>query len=237
MAISVEQCAEMVDAVERTGRLLAVNHILRYNPRFQAAKRIIDSGLLGQPFYAEGDYIHYVERLVTEGWRGDVVHNHHPLLGGACHTIDLLRWFVGEVEEVAGYGSHIAIPAYPFDDCMVCVLRFENGAVGKCAGIFGCRRPSVRNVQVYGTQGTYLSGEEQDLVFLSDHPENRIELRQPVAGHPFDIHVNDFVECVLQRRQPLLDVYEGANVVCVAEAGAQAIASGKPAKPRRFRRK
>ena len=60
MCDNAMQSREIVSEVEKTGVKLMVGHVARFVPMFSALKKTIDQGLLGQLFYAEGDYQHYV---------------------------------------------------------------------------------------------------------------------------------------------------------------------------------
>ncbi len=236
MAPTVEECKQMLEAEERSGKKLAVNQVLRTNPRFIEAKRMADSGYLGEIFYCEADYVHNISRLIVGGWRGEARHRHTPFIGGGCHMIDLLRWCVGEVEEIFAYGSHkcIASEDYPFDDCNVSVLKFENGACGKFGATYGCQRPSTRNFMLYGTKATYVAGREYDTVTVSDDPNAAIRVDIPVQGHPFAPVISDFADAILNDTPAPISGRDVANTISVACAGNLSIETGEPVRPERF---
>ncbi len=48
MARTVEDCDLMIDAANRSGSLLMVGHVCRFDPRVVMAKQAIDDGRLGQ---------------------------------------------------------------------------------------------------------------------------------------------------------------------------------------------
>jgi len=236
MATTVEECGRMLEAEQGSGRKLAVNQVLRTDPRFVEAKRMADSGYLGEIFYCEADYIHNISRLIIGKWRGAAEHRHTPFIGGGCHMIDLLRWCVGEVAEIFAYGSHKCIPPqyYPFDDCNVSVLKVANGACGKFGATYGCQRPSVRNFMLYGTQATYVAGTEYDTVTVSDDRNAAIRVEIPVQGHPFGPVIRGFAEAILNDTPAPIAGRDAANTIAVAAAGNLSIETGEPVKPERF---
>lgn len=47
MAASLTECDAMIEACERTGTVLAINHTRRWDDRFRALKRLVDEGKIG----------------------------------------------------------------------------------------------------------------------------------------------------------------------------------------------
>ncbi len=236
MAISMDQVHQMLDAEERSGKQLGINQVLRTNPRMVEAKRMADSGYLGDLFYGEADYVHNISHLIIGGWRGDLEQRHTPFIGGGCHMIDLLRWCMGEVDEVFAYGSHKCLTQeqYPFDDCNISVLKFANGACGKFGATYGCKRPSFRNFMLYGTEATYVAGRDFDEVTVNDHPGEVIKVEIGVKGHPYGPVVEDFAGAILRGERVPICARDVANTIAIAIAGNESIVSGEPVKPERF---
>lgn len=236
MAISLDEVRTMLAAADRSGCKLGVDQVLRTNPRFVQAKRMADTGYLGEIFYCEADYVHNISHLIVGGWRGEERHRHTPFIGGGCHMIDLLRWCVGEVAEIFAYGSHKCIDPedYPFPDCSVSVLKFDNGACGKFGVTYGCQRPSFRNFILYGTEATYLSGREADRVRINDNQSDVITLDIPVQGHPYGPVIRDFAQAIIDDTEPPISGRDVANTIAVAIAGDESLASGQPVTPERF---
>ena len=74
--------------------------------------------------------------------------------------VDLLLWLVGDsVEEVSAYGNRIATQGsrYRYHDCVVALLKFKSGLIGKVTSNFGCVFPHFHALSVYGTQATFVN--------------------------------------------------------------------------------
>ncbi len=101
MARNVWECDRMIEACERAGVPLVVCHDRRYHGEWEALKQVVDSGDLGPIFFWKLD--HNQDVVFPEGsW----VRSRDGLGGGAImscltHQIDGLRWYAGEVREVA----------------------------------------------------------------------------------------------------------------------------------------
>jgi len=101
MARNVHECDRMMAACEAAGVSLTVCHDRRYHGEWEALKTVIASGILGEVFFWKLD--HNQDVVFPEGaW----VRSRAGLGGGAImscltHQIDALRWYGGEVREVA----------------------------------------------------------------------------------------------------------------------------------------
>ena len=84
MCISLQECESMIRAVEESGKILAVDQVLRFYPYYQSLKEHVAGGGLGEVYYAEADYLHNTARLIRQRtvWRGEAEHSHYPILGG-----------------------------------------------------------------------------------------------------------------------------------------------------------
>ena len=58
MVYSIEEAEQVVEAVDRTGLVLLVTQTMRGDAKHLEAKRLCDSGVLGEVFLGEATYIH-----------------------------------------------------------------------------------------------------------------------------------------------------------------------------------
>ena len=244
MCISLPECEDMIRAVEETGKILAVDQVLRFYPYYQSIKEHVAQGGLGEVYYAEADYLHNTAQLIRERtvWRGAAEHSHYPILGGGSHSLDMLRWLVGEVERVHCEAAQRALPDFPFPDCMIATLQFANGAVGKCTTSYGLVRETMHNLVLFGTDGSIerargKSDRDKHFGATAEHAFSEEPWPvpfQPPGGKPIAAVVDHVYECVVNNRTPLTNVWEGANTVAVALAAIESWQTGKPIRPARF---
>ena len=244
MCVSLHECEAMIRAVEETGKLLAVDQVLRFYPYYQSIKEHLARGGIGEVYYAEADYLHNTARLIRERtvWRGAAEHSHYPILGGGSHSLDMLRWLVGEIDRVHCEAAERALPDFPFPDCMVATLRFANGAVGKCTTSYGLVRETMHNLVLYGTSGTIERARgslDRDKQFRPSREREFAEEAwpvpfQPPGGKPIAAVVDHVYQCVVHGKTPLTNVWEGANTVAVALAAIESWQTGKRVRPARF---
>lgn len=150
------------------------NLILRKSPRFRRLKRMIRHGEFGELFCIEGDYHYGRLKKITEGWRGKLDF-YSVVYGGSVHLIDLLLWLTGDtVVEVMAYGNQIASKGtqFQYNDCVIALLKFRSGLIGKVGTDFGGVRPHFHNLSIYGTNATFVNDLPNGKLFLSRNPEN-----------------------------------------------------------------
>ena len=119
-------------------------------------RQAIDAGKLGRPVLATATLL---------GWRSEEYYRSDPwrgswdgegggvLVNQAPHQIDILQWYMGEVQELYGAWANLNHPTIEVEDTSVAVLRFRSGALGNIVssnsqnpGIFG-------RVWVHGSNG------------------------------------------------------------------------------------
>jgi len=127
MAINVEQCNRMIEAAEKSQKLLSVGHMHHFYPNNVEIKRMLDSKELGElvmlrdegyrPFKVEGRPKWYLDKATQGGlWYQNGIH----LIDRAC-------WWVGS--RVVAVKAMIDSRFYDFsaDDVAAAMLHFENG--------------------------------------------------------------------------------------------------------------
>ena len=186
---------------------------------------------------AEAHYVHDLRPVYQRTpWRTSIPQD--LILGGACHPIDLLRWFMGDIDEVhcVGLRSGVA-PEYPREDCFLINVRFTSGKVGRVANLLGLVHPTgvpTNSLTVYGTRGT-IRDDVKTVDAEGNLPERTYTVRYPSAeGHRGEMVVmlRHMADCVLNGTKPWVGVREGARVVATGLASWESLRTGKPAKVR-----
>ncbi|RKX59157.1 MAG: gfo/Idh/MocA family oxidoreductase [Thermodesulfobacteriota bacterium] len=95
MATTPKDCISLIKAQEKTGKSLAVCHVLRHAPFFQTIKKIIDSGELGDvlsiDLTEDVGYWHFAHSYVRGNWKKEK-ESSPVILSKSCHDLDILCW-------------------------------------------------------------------------------------------------------------------------------------------------
>jgi predicted dehydrogenase len=129
LALTLGQADEMIAAAAAAGRLLVVNHMLRYNPLLEIVRRIIASRALGAPLHFLFENYAEDERLPANHWFWDRRHSGGIFIEHAVHFFDLYRWWLGEGEVLAAHVERR--PAGCQEDRAWCAVRHPGGVVGQ----------------------------------------------------------------------------------------------------------
>ncbi|ROL46120.1 hypothetical protein DPX16_18515 [Anabarilius grahami] len=110
MAVTEEDCTEIVETCIQSGVMLTVCHVLRYDPVIHKIKVLIDSGVIGdvihiQHFEPVGFY-HFAHSFVRGNWRNEA-ESSFALLAKSCHDLDLIHHWAGgrRYVKVSSFGS------------------------------------------------------------------------------------------------------------------------------------
>jgi 1,5-anhydro-D-fructose reductase (1,5-anhydro-D-mannitol-forming) len=184
MAIDHAECRDMVAACDRAGIPLFVAYYRRAMPRFAKIKELLVERAIGDL------------RLVTVSLRqppspADLDH-HTPswrvqpaIAGGglfmdlACHTLDLLDYYLGPVVFAAGGASNQG-GLYDAEDIVTAHFRFQSGVHGTGAWCFTSADRHDR-VEIVGNRGTiaFSTFENAPVELIRDGRVERFEIPHP----------------------------------------------------------
>lgn len=109
MAHTLAGCVELVQAAERTGRILQICHVLRYAPAWRALHAVLESGRLGEIITVEHRenvvHWHMAHSFVRGNWRNQALSS-PMILAKCCHDLDILVWNLSSpVQTLSSVGS------------------------------------------------------------------------------------------------------------------------------------
>jgi predicted dehydrogenase len=98
MAINTEEAQKMLDAKNRTGKMLTIGYQYRHFHENAIAKKVVDDGWLGDIYYAEASYI---RRRGVPTWgvfTDKSKQGGGPLIDIGTHALDLTLWMMNNYE-------------------------------------------------------------------------------------------------------------------------------------------
>lgn len=186
MALSVQDCGEMINAAERANKRLFIVKQNRFNPPVAAVKKIIDEGRLGKIYSAQlSCFWNRNEAYYKNSWKGTKDLDGGTLYTQFSHFIDLLYWIVGDVKEVNGYlGNFDHKGIIEFEDTGVVSLKFYNGAVGTINYTVNSHGRNMEgSLTLFGEKGTVkIGGQYLNELEYQDIKDYKIENLPP--GNP-----------------------------------------------------
>ena len=234
MVMTLEECEQVVRTADETGVKFLVGQVCRFAPGFVMAKRLLGQGAIGDLFFIESEYAHdYTHIKGVGGWRVDPVRLRHPVLGGGCHAVDLLRWIGGNVAEVFAYTNRKVLTDWPVDDCTIATMKFAEGdVVGKVFCGVGVKRPYTMRSCFYGTTGTIICDNTSPEIQLASETQfghqKFSQIPVTLASHNKRAEMDALAQAILDDTEPELDEREGARTVATCLAAVESAATGKP---------
>ena len=170
MARSVQECQAMVDAAANSGKKLMVGFMKRYDKSFLKATEMVEAGELGRLIEVRCDWSfgfptsHRIgmSREMPETWGG--VYQDH-----GSHTIDLCRWWLGEITHVSGE-IHITDPVKAVEDHGSAVMRHAGGATSVHTMSRVRWGPVVEKYTLIGTEATLEIDFSEEFSYKSADP-------------------------------------------------------------------
>jgi UDP-N-acetylglucosamine 3-dehydrogenase len=105
MARNVEECLAMIEASRRGNAQLCIGHNRRFQQHLKLAKQLLGKGLIGDIVGIQA------EEGSTSDWPRSPAYFDPALSGGGAlldvgiHSIDLIRWFAGEFDQIEYQGN------------------------------------------------------------------------------------------------------------------------------------
>ncbi len=233
LALTREDIKAIVEAEKQSDAKFMVGQICRFTPAFKKAKELIESGVIGEVYFAESEYAHDYMYILKD-WRSDPAR--HGVIGGGCHAVDLLRWLVGDPIEVMAYGSHKLLPSVSYDDATIAIMKFPDDIIGKVFVSTGCKRDYTMRTAIYGTKGTiicdntsptmklYVIGEDE---MAHEAEEIEVEVNNHNAAAEFQV----FADSIINDTAVATGAVEGAKTVEVCLSIVKSAKEGKPVNP------
>jgi len=157
ICINRNELEKLTQAVKRTNLIFMTSFQKRFNPLIPILKWIIEDGILGKIILVKYNFSHYGpyiswKALSEEKWFFDSnMAGGGVLLDLGVHCIDLLRYLIGEYEEINGINSNTScIDMKDEDNCNV-LFRFQNDTLGMIS-VSWCNYPS-EVIEIYGIKG------------------------------------------------------------------------------------
>ena len=202
LANSIDEARRMLDAVQAAGVVHMVCHNYRRAPAVVLARQLIADGRLGQVRHFRGTYLQdwIADPSFPLVWRLDKNVAGSGALGDiAAHVVELARFLVGEITEVAGHletfikerplpGQKQARGPVTVDDAAIALARFDNGAIGTIeATRLALGRKNHNRFEINGSSGSVafdLERMNELEVFLQEDDASAAGFRRVIVTEP-----------------------------------------------------
>ena len=242
--INRAECLHVLDVANRSDRVLMLGHELRYSPYFQRIKELVERGEIGKPHMVwtrefrgpfqkkSGDWIHD-ERLSGGG-----------LVDKNCHHFDLMNWWVGaRPQRVSAFGgcavNRVIKGGKQINDHATVSYEYENGVRGTLQlCMFALDFPNEDlEMGIIGDAGMLVTRISRIEILQWKRGTNQ---KEPIVhkvnaryGEGWGNHLGfdeihqEFMNCILENREPLTSVRNCVDGTLLAIAAERAAKNGQ----------
>ena len=248
LAMNTPEAKEILAASKKYNRRLMINFSTRISAEAYAMKRAVDSGVLGDVYFARSVWTRRRRLPGFGGWFGIKQRSGGgPLIDIGVHRLDLALWLMGYPKPVWVMGStydkiatEIAAregKKFDVEDIAVAMIKFENGATLELEASWCANQKDREHLltRLMGTKGGLLhrnTGDTYDsyaeLYVEQDSCQYDMRLHPPVP----DVHVNmyNFVDAILNNKPHDCTPEQGIEVMQILDAVYESAAKGIPIK-------
>jgi UDP-N-acetyl-2-amino-2-deoxyglucuronate dehydrogenase len=186
MAISSEDCREMINTAALYNKQLFIVKQNRFNPPVIALKKALDEKRLGKIYSIQlACFWNRDKAYYKNSWKGTKQLDGGTLYTQFSHFIDLLYWMFGDVKAVQSFLKNSAHQEIiEFEDSGVVALEFKNGIIGTINYTVNAYKKNMEgSLTVFGEKGTVKIGGQYLNELVYQEIEDYVITGLP-AGNP-----------------------------------------------------
>ena len=233
LALDLNDIDDALVAVAQAGVKLQVGFNRRFDRSYQRVHEIVTSGEIGRPCILritnrDPDFPSMDFLRVSGGIFLDL----------AIHDFDMIRFQLGEVEEIYAMGGVLVNPELnEFDDIDtdVIVLRFINGALGTIDNSRKAVYGYDQRLEVFCSNGTAMADNEAETTVVKGNTDGFLSAKPPYFfmqryAPCYVEEVRQFVECVRDDRLTPTNGEDGRAAVVLGYAAWKSLRENRPVK-------
>jgi predicted dehydrogenase len=233
IADKIDGLADLLEQCTRKKLPVMTGYNLRFLPSLMEAKRIVGSGMLGDVLSVRAEVGQYLPDWRPASRYQETVSAQSALGGGVLlelsHEIDYLYWMFGLPDWVTARGGRYSSLDIDVEDVAEICLEYANPKRLVSIHLDFLQRAPMRGCKFIGTRGTLIWNGITDSLDLYRDTEARWEHIDTFAmadrNSMYMDELSHFLDCVATKKHPLIDGYQGRDVLAVAEAAKHSISS------------
>jgi predicted dehydrogenase len=154
LCMTLDEADQMIDTCKRQGVLLMYAEELFFTPKYKKAKEMADQGAFGRVYLVKQSEKHFGPH---SPWFWDVeLSGGGALMDLGCHGIAFCYWFLNRPRIKSVYchmGTYVHGDKTRGEDDCLCILEFENNAVGLIEDSWARRGGMDDRIEVFGEGG------------------------------------------------------------------------------------
>jgi myo-inositol 2-dehydrogenase/D-chiro-inositol 1-dehydrogenase len=238
MGVNVAECVAVEKAVARhPDKVFFIGFVRRFDPSYADAKRMVESGVVGEPFLVRSQTADLDEYAPFQA--GFVKTSGGIFLDMNVHDVDLARWFLGaEAESVYATGGsyvHGEFASLGDADNTEAIVKFRGGKMAVIAASRTAFHGHDTWTEIKGSKGILRIGAVGN--------RNRVEILDAAGARrdcvtdfyerfeaAFAAEAQEFADCVREGRKPAVSAADGTRATEIGFALTESFRRGEVVK-------
>ncbi|MBI3979516.1 MAG: Gfo/Idh/MocA family oxidoreductase [Chloroflexi bacterium] len=239
LAVTVEECVDLIELAARQGRVLLVGHVFLYNPAVLRAREYLESGEIGEVLYVHSRRVNL----------GIIQRDQSALWSFAPHDISILRYLLG-ADPTAATARGFSFLHPGVEDVVFATFDFPGG-IGAHVHVSWLDPKKVRELTIVGSRKMIVYDDvsldakiqiyDKGVARAADgripNPGSFGEFQLKVrpgdllvpyipSTEPLLVECQHFLDCVVRGEQPRTSGLDGLRVVQAIQAAEASLRRG-----------
>ena len=242
--VTLERANRLIEKCKSNNVKLAVIYQSRFIPDIIKVKESIDNNEIGNIFMGDAQIKWYRDQNYYDSgvWRGTFkLDGGGVLINQGIHTIDLLQWFMGDVDTITGHIGTFTHENIEGEDSAVAVLKFKSGAIAVIEGSTSIQPAQPRKIELHGKNGSIeIIDNDVKITIAGNEEESSLENEtkttggdSPLAGFSNEPHQKQFeaiVDAINSDLEPPVSGSDSLKSLAIVLAIYESSKSGSPIK-------
>jgi predicted dehydrogenase len=221
LATNMAEAERIVRLVKAADVPVLVGHNGLFHPAFDQLAQFINEGWIGKPLMGSARSLQWLDFKPWDFRRSKEQTGGGAWVDCAGHLIYRLNAILGEVQDVAGFTSHLARNEMEGEDSAAAVIRYPSGVIAQVAVSYGCKLPDYEKDWPTGCEQMLMLSGDKGMVEYHICPTPLLKFYTELPGSPiaspgvwttlkikepfevsFDRQMRHFLECVLENTKP-----------------------------------
>lgn len=221
LCLSSAEAQEMISCAESSNVKFTMASKFRYVEDVIKAKSLVASGILGEVIQFENAFTAKVD--MSRRWNSQKdVSGGGVLIDNGTHSVDIIRYFLGSVEEVlaveAGNTQNLAV-----DENVKLLAKTKGGVTASVDLTWGINKELPNFISIYGTHGTLHVGWRESKYKLNSNPDWTVIGKGYDKVQAFRSKIENFTKAVHGEEELLIKPEDALASVEVIEAAYRSI--------------
>lgn len=222
LALTLEECYAVGNAVDKHGITLMTGFKMRYYPSVARVKEFIPSPLVTMGQMMDGHW-------PDDFWANDPKKGGGNVLSQGCHTMDLVCYLNGSKPvRIFAEGGNFTHKGLSIVDNIVATIRFDNGAVASVVQGDSGQTPFVSKFSFQVTDGrktAHMRNRLKSVTFFDG--EKTDEITDP-EEYGFPEENRDFVRSLINKTPPPITHIDGLRATLLILKAFESLKTGQP---------